>query len=217
MIFLLPLSLKAMSSLRPSERLIRVLAFSTTLLLYAGGGFGIGWNRHLFELKTPPTSGSALHLSFTQIKLVAVEDPPPQKKPELLSPEEVDVALEERVKEPDPKPEKAEAFVSQEATAPKSTLDPDALLAWVREQMEKEKEYPITAQRAGYEGRFNLLIQVGIDGRIDEAHIESGKGHPLLRRSVEKIIKRLPGRSFGQPLDQAVELPFDFIFQIERR
>lgn len=204
-----------MNKLRPSERLVRLLAFSLSLLLYGGGITGVyRWSENLSKQDPVPVSMKAVNLSFAQMELTAVEETPPP--PEITPPpEEADVALEEVIKKPEPEPVQANAQVTQEAAAPAAPIETDALLAWVLEQIEKEKYYPATAKRAGYEGTFDLLVTVGADGTISEAVVLSGFGHPLLRRSIEKMMGLLPGRSFGQPLGRAVEIPIEFEFELE--
>ena len=204
-----------MNKLRPSERFVRLLAFSLSLLLYAGGGAaGYLWGKRLSETPPPPVHVNAVNLSFAQMELVAVEEPPPPKEPEPLPPEEVDVVLEEIIEEPEPEPIKAEALVNQEAAAPESITDADALTAWVQLQIENEKYYPPSARRAGYEGTFDLLVVLEKDGTISEAVITYGRGHPLLRRALEKMLGNLPGRNYGQPLGQTIDVPVEFQFEL---
>jgi len=201
---------------RSSEGAIRSLAFSLTLLLYAGGGAaGYLWGRSLSEEKAAPVQFNAVNLSFAQMELVAVEEPPPPKEPEPPPPEEVDVVLEEIIEEPEPEPVEADAFVSQEASAVEEEVNPDALSEWVLEQIQKEKYYPPSAQRAGYEGVFDLLVVVGSAGTILDASIVYGRGHPLLRRSLEKMLGKISGRSFGKPIGQTVEMEVEFEFELE--
>lgn len=154
-----------------------------------------------------------VQLHFAQMELRAVVETPPE--PEPSPPEEAEEALEEIVETPEPEPVKAEAHVTQEASAPQTPpVDPDRLRLWVQEQIEKEKYYPVAAQRAGYEGQFRLLVKIGRDGKISEAAVLGGKGHPILRRSLEKIMTALPGRSFGAPLPEPDELSFEFEFKL---
>ena len=207
-----------MNKLRPSERWIRFLAFVFSILLYVAivGVIWFGADR-LSEEEAPSIHINAVNLSFAQMELVAVEEPPPPKEPEPLPPEEVDVALEEIIEEPEPEPEpvQADALVSQEASSIDEEVAVGALSDWVSEQIQREKYYPRTAQRAGYEGVFDLLVIIDADGTISEATITYGKGHPLLRRSLEKILGILIGRNFGQPIGQAVEMPIEFEFELE--
>lgn len=150
----------------------------------------------------------AVRLQFAQMELQAVREPTPL-------PREADAAMEELPKEPD-EPVPADAQIVQEAAAPKiPPVKQNALLTWVYEQIEKEKYYPASAQRAGYEGTFNLQVSIGTDGIISRAKVLGGKGHPLLRSSLEKVLNRLVGRSFGQPLPAPVELPFEFQFKLD--
>ncbi len=105
--------------------------------------------------------------------------------------------------------------MTQEASAPAvPPVDRNVLLDWVRAQIEKEKYYPPAARNAGFEGQFQLLIKIGTDGKITEAVVLEGKGHPMLRRSLEKIMAGLIGRDFGQTLPAPVELPFEFEFKL---
>lgn len=205
-----------MNKLHPFECRIWLLAFSLSLLLYAGGGAaGYLWGRTLSEGETPPpVYVKAVNLSFAQMELVAVEEPPPPKEPEPLPPEEVDVVLKEIIEEPEPEPIQAEALVNQEAAAPEPMTDTAALAAWVQQQIEKEKYYPPSARRAGYEGTFDLLVIIEKDGTISEAGITYGRGHPMLRRALEKMLGNLPGRNYGQPLGQTVEMEVEFGFEL---
>ena len=205
-----------MNKLRPSERLVRFLAFSLCLLLYAGGGaIGYFWGRGSSEEDVASIHVNAVKLSFAQIELVAVEEPPPPKEPEPLPPEDVDVVLEEIIEELEPEPVEADALVSQEASSADEEVTVDALSNWVLEQIQKEKYYPPSAQRAGYEGVFDLLVVIGSDGIILDASIVYGRGHPLLRRSLEKMLGKLPGRGFGQPIGQTVEMEVEFEFALQ--
>ena len=220
-----------MNKARPSERWIRLLALAFSIFPYAALIWGVGfWADRLLNEDPPAVSVNAVNLSFSQMELVKIEETPPPKEPEPLPlleepdplppPDEVDVVLEEVTKEPKPEPEiaepepvQAEAQVTQEASAPEvEVVNTDRLMAWVSWQVEKEKYYPKVAQRAGYEGTFHVVVRIEADGTISAAVISSGEGHPLLRRSLEKIAASLLGRSFGQPLDEAIsfDIPVDY-------
>ena len=210
-----------MNKFRTSERLSGVLAFALCGLFYVAVAALI-----FFLMKNRPPEPRAfnpapVNLSFAQIELQAATEPPPDVKPEPPPPEKVDMVIEEVVTllEPPPPepPQRVEtpAQITQEASAPATPpVDRNVLLNWVREQIEKEKYYPPAARNAGYEGRFRLLIKIGTDGKISEATVLDGKGHPMLRRSLEKIMTGLIGRDFGQTLPDPVELPFDFEFKL---
>ena len=168
-------------------------------------------------------------MQFTQIEMTQVaEPPPPEPEPEpepevveepepepLPEPEEADIALEEIVEEPkpeaipEPEPvqEEAEvvAQVTQEASAPEPVVNVDQVGAWVRSVVEKEKSYPKAASRAGYEGEYQIRVTVGANGVIESADILSGRGHPLLKRTVARMLKKLPGQSYGQPVGEVRE------------
>ncbi|MDD3275451.1 MAG: energy transducer TonB, partial [Kiritimatiellales bacterium] len=119
---------------------------------------------------------------------------------------------------PPPEPQQrveTPAQVTQEASAPAAPpVDRNVLLDWVREQIEKEKYYPPAARNAGFEGKFVLSVKIGMDGKISEALVVDGKGHPMLRRSLEKIMAGLIGRDSGRMIYESVELPFEFEFKL---
>ena len=201
-----------MNKLSPSERLSRLLAFALSILLYAGAGSAILYRMERFMAEQPALRVQAINLDFAQMELQAAVEPPPPPEP---VPEEADTALEELVKEPEPEPVPAEARVVQAAAAPEvPPVEQNALLAWAVEQIEREKYYPASARRAGYKGTFQVRVTVGTDGILSGAEVRGGRGHPLLRRSLEKILGRLIGRSYGQPLPQPAELSFEFEFKL---
>ncbi|MFA7257623.1 MAG: TonB family protein [Kiritimatiellales bacterium] len=204
-----------MNKIRTSERLSGLLAFALSSLFYIAVIALV-----LFRMRSRLAPQSAFNpapvtLSFAQIELQAAAESPPEIKPEPSPPEEAEVAIEPKPEPPPPKPVKADAQVTQEASAPmEPSVDRNVLLDWVREQIEKEKYYPPAARNAGFEGQFQLLIKIGTDGKISEAAVLEGNGHPMLRRSLEKIMTGLIGRGFGQTLPDPVELPFDFEFRL---
>ncbi|MDK2857611.1 MAG: periplasmic protein TonB [Verrucomicrobiota bacterium] len=217
-----------MNKLNTARRLSRLLALALSSLFYIAAGVLIrSWTQNR-SAERPAFSPPAVNLSFAQIELQAAEPPPviepepvPEPEeiaPEPLPPEKNDMAKEELPEtrtEPEPEPRSPEAQVTQEASAPTiQPVAPNILRAWVREQIEKEKYYPPSARNAGYEGGFRLLVKIGTDGKISEARVLGGHGHSLLRRAVEKITGSLPGRDFGQPIPEPVELPFEFEFKL---
>lgn len=185
----------------------------------------------LFWTKTRPVeplafSSAPVNLSFDQIELQAAEPPPevvpepePEPVPEEIIPEPVpqeNVEPKPEEPPPEPKPVKVEAKVTQVASArTEPPVDKGRLLKWVYEQIEKEKYYPQSARNAGHEGQFKLRVTIGVDGKISEAVVLGGRGHMLLRRSLDKILAGLPGRDFGRTLDKPAELEFVFEFKLE--
>ncbi|MCC7299963.1 MAG: TonB family protein [Verrucomicrobia bacterium] len=87
-------------------------------------------------------------------------------------------------------------------------------LAKLRAMIEAEKYYPPSAQKAGYEGRFRLQVKIGTDGRILSAAVLDGKGHPMLRHALKKIMTGLQGRDIGQTLPSPLDLSFEFEFKL---
>lgn len=168
-----------------------------------------------------------VRLSISQIALKTAEPPPvqplpepsparpePEQEPLPTEPEKKNVPADPASIFQEPPPESTPAQVTQEASAEVPGAARDVLLAWVREQIEKEKYYPQAARNAGYEGRFRLVIKVGTAGSITDAAVLEGRGHPLLRRSLEKIMAGLKGRNSGQTPAAPVELMFDFEFKL---
>lgn len=197
-----------MNKFRTTERLSGLLAVVLSGLFYLAVATLI-----LFLMKTQSPPPPAFHpapvnLSFAQIELQSAAAPPPTVESE--PPEEAEVAIEEPVAPPEwmppehpPEPRfvEATAQVTQQASAPTiPPVDPDRLIAWVQMLIEKEKYYPPAARSAGFEGQFRLLITIGTNGRVSTAVVIDGKGHPMLRRSLEKIAAGLAGRDFGQAL-----------------
>lgn len=212
-----------MNKIRTTERFSGVLAFAFSALFYIAVAALI-----VFLMQNRPSQPAAfspapVNLSFAQIELQAAAEPPPVVEPEPEPPpsEKVDVVTEEIVVQPEPPPPEpqriieAPAQVTQKASAPAvPPVDRKVLLGWVREQIDKEKYYPPAARNAGLEGQYRLLVKIGSDGKISEAVVLNGEGHPMLRRSLEKIMSGLVGRGFGQTLPDPVELPFDFEFRL---
>jgi len=200
---------------RTSERLSGVLAFALSGLFYVAVAALI-----LFLIKNHSTEPRAfnlapVNLSFAQIELQAAAEPPPEIKPEPPPLEKAEVAIEPEPEPPPPEPVRVEAQVTQEASAPATPpVDRNVLLDWVRKQIEKEKYYPPAARNAGFEGKFILSVKIGTDGKISEATVLDGTGHPMLRRSLGKIMAGLIDRDSGQTISAPVELPFEFEFKL---
>jgi TonB family protein len=204
------------NNLRTATCVARLIAFVISLFLYGGTLWLIAFwaNQWVDEPRALPVEISLNWSEAPQVEQVAVEEPPPPVEQE-PPPEEVDVALEELVEEPEPEPVFAEAQVSQEASAPELIDEKNPLLAWVQARIEKEKYYPAAARRAGIEGDYVLAIAVRADGTIESAEVVSGKGHFLLRRALDKMIGALPGQQFPGQLSQKERLEFSFSFNLE--
>jgi TonB family protein len=219
------------NKIRTYERGFRYLSFLLTLLLFVGGAAIFRWlDDHLApEEPSAASPAAAVTLDFFQMEMVAEvrESVPEKKEPEPLPPpEEVDVALEEIVEEPEPEvepeeelilePVDSDAQVNQDAIfVEEVAVDFDALQVWAMEQVELVKYYPPSAQRIGLEGTYEILVTVGSDGVILSAEVMDGKGHLFLRRALEKMMKRLPGRGWGQPVGESVDIPIEFSFDLD--
>jgi outer membrane biosynthesis protein TonB len=221
------------NNLHTSERRSSRLAFALSCLLHIAAGTLIFFVVRNFAVEQWPSMGpGTANSNVMQIELRPVASVSAQ--PVLLpTPKPAEVPLEEIQKPPEPQPESvvsrpaeaSESQVSAEAqtaqmaqSASASAVQPTSrnqLLDWVRVQIEKEKYYPQAARNAGYEGRFRLLVKIGMDGKISEAAVLDGQGHLLLRRSLEKIMAGLKGRDFGRTLAAPIELPFEFEFKLK--
>lgn len=169
----------------------------------------------------------AVRLSIAQMELQT--EPAPMTKPELqpkrkVRPEEeADVALEKAVEkvEPIPKPqpepipdvEVPVAHVNQEASAPQMVSNPDDVQGWLLEKIEKEKYYPLSAQRLGLKGKFDLKIMIDETGTIQSAEVLGGEGHQLLRQAVEKILSKITGLKYSKPIGEPMGFEVEFEFE----
>jgi outer membrane biosynthesis protein TonB len=115
--------------------------------------------------------------------------------------------------EPLPESDAPVALVTQEAAAEVLLVNPDAILDWVLEQIEKEKYYPPTAERLGITGIFDLTVTVDQGGTIIFTEVHDGKGHRVLRQALEKMLIKLIGRNFGRSISEAVEFEVEFEFE----
>jgi|GEM_PF-2035712 len=84
-------------------------------------------------------------------------------------------------------------------------------LAKLRAMVEQEKFYPLSAQKAGYTGRFRVRIRLETDGTISGCEIAERRGHPLLGKAVEVTLEKIRGRTLGMVLPER----FDILLPIE--
>lgn len=216
-----------MNRVRPGERWVRLIALCLCGAVYFVVLDLIFQGLEKQRQNSRPIAG-AVTLSFAQMELQAPVAPPPEPEQELKpevqpDPDEADVALEkiEEVPEPQPEPEptpmpESEAVpaqVTQHATAPALLVNRDVLQDWVVEQIEREKYYPAAAERLGLQGAFDLVVRVDETGTILSAEVLEGNGHRILRQALEKMLRKLPGLRFGQPISRAVEFEIEFSFE----
>ncbi len=85
-------------------------------------------------------------------------------------------------------------------------------IAKLRALVEREKYYPPSAQKAGYTGRFSVLIRIDPDGTISGCEIAERRGHPMLGRAVETAMQKIRGTNIGWSLPERYEflLPVEF-------
>lgn len=226
-----------MNKFKTSRRLSGLLAFGVSALLYAAGGTAVFlWTKHFLEKPRHVQVPAPIRMEFAQIELQASvpEEPEPEEEPPPPV-EDADVALEEVPEEepppeppeeppepapeeiqPEPEPEPAPAQVTQQAAAPQiPPVDSDELLAWVQGLIEQAKYYPASARRAGFEGEFEVTVEVNTSGVVTRTSIQNGRGHPVLRRALEKILGTLIDRRYSRPLDAPQQIDFRFEFELE--
>jgi outer membrane biosynthesis protein TonB len=211
----------------PSELLIRLAALCLCAALYSALLFLIFQTLEKQRRTAAPVAG-AMHIDFVQIEQQAEPEPMPEPEPVSepeMQPEELedaDVAPEEPPKKPKPEPSPPKkppvpdapvAKVTQEAAAPDTAVPSDQVLAWVIEQIEKEKYYPPAAERFGLRGVFDLTVTVDQTGTIVSAEVLDGHGHRILRQALEKMLAKLPGRRFGQPTGELTDYAVTFEFE----
>lgn len=227
MMFQSPPYLPGVNKPSPGERWVRLAA-----LCLCGAVYFIVLGLIFQGLEKQKQEGvpvvSAVTLSFVQVELQAEQEPQSEQEPEpeqevLPEPEDADVALETVEEKPEPKPqpkpepvvesEAPVANVSQQAAAPVHVVSPDVLQGWVVEQIERETYYPAAAERLGLQGKFDLVVTVNEAGTILSAEILEGRGHRILRQALEKMLNKLPGRNFGQPVGEELEFQVEFSFE----
>jgi protein TonB len=69
-------------------------------------------------------------------------------------------------------------------------LDPEQLRETLG-RLSEELLYPADALRRGLEGEVTILVELGEDGRILDASIASGSGHPSLDDAAVRAVKKL--------------------------
>jgi protein TonB len=76
-------------------------------------------------------------------------------------------------------------------------------------RLSEELLYPADALRRGLEGEVVILVELGADGRILEASIASGSGHPTLDDAAVRAVKRL-GTLGSASAHKSILLPVRF-------
>jgi protein TonB len=64
----------------------------------------------------------------------------------------------------------------------------------LRSETQRQARYPAMARREGWEGRGELLLVVGEDGRIAELKLVRSSGHTLLDRALIEGVRRAQSR-----------------------
>lgn len=64
----------------------------------------------------------------------------------------------------------------------------------LRSETQRQAKYPAVARREGWEGRGELLLVVGEDGRIAELKLVRSSGHTLLDRALIEGVRRAQSR-----------------------
>ena len=75
----------------------------------------------------------------------------------------------------------------------------ETLLARLAEMIERHKDYPKAARRAGYEGVVVMAVTVDGSGVVVGSSVDRGSPHALLDKAAEKAV----GRLLGERIDGA--------------
>ena len=73
--------------------------------------------------------------------------------------------------------------------------------------------YPLSARRAGREGRAVLLVVVGAGGECREIRIEESSGTPSLDEAAAAAVRLwrfIPAQSAGKAVEAAIRVPIAF-------
>lgn len=211
----------------PFERLSKYLALLLTVTVFLGLYKITLYKSKKLEEKRPQ-SIQAVNLNFEQIALqaeVSTEKPKPKPEPEVVQEkqEKADIAQEKIIEQSvvevteaplEPKiEEEVIAQVTQEASAKSDLVETEVLFSWVKEQIEREKYYPLSAQRMGLTGAYELLVKVDETGEIESAEIIGGHGHSILNKALLKMLKKVVGKQFEIPIGAPQEIELEFRFE----
>jgi protein TonB len=64
----------------------------------------------------------------------------------------------------------------------------------LRSETQRQAKYPAVGRREGWEGRGELLLVVGEDGRVAELKLVRSSGHTLLDRALIEGVRRAQSR-----------------------
>jgi protein TonB len=74
-------------------------------------------------------------------------------------------------------------------------------------------EYPRLARKKHWEGVVWLLVDVSVDGSVDDLEVEKTCGHKILDRAAQRTVKRWqfsPATRGGLPVSSQVRIPVRF-------
>lgn len=77
--------------------------------------------------------------------------------------------------------------------------------------------YPRWAVRQGWQGRFDIALEILKDGSVGPTQVMRSTGYSLLDQSAEKAVKKWkfhPAIENGQPVATCIQMPV--LFQIEK-
>jgi len=126
---------------------------------------------------------------------------PVQPAPVVMAPDEAqyDAPVQNEPSLPAPAPIQAEAARGTPAPGHSRGVDmPEAtpmqrVLAALAELVERHKEYPRAARRAGYQGTVLMEVTLRGDGVIDNFGLAEGSAYSLLDRATERAFARMQG------------------------
>ena len=124
----------------------------------------------------------------------------PKVKPEppVETPAQADIQAEQPAQPPTPTVPVASsrptADPAKVAAVPVQPTDMSLILSSLTQLIERHKDYPKAARRAGYEGIVVIKVVLDKDGVITGWAMEQGSTYPVLDKAAEKTFTRLVGQ-----------------------
>lgn len=93
------------------------------------------------------------------------------------------------------------------AAAPAEPTDMAHILAVLAQLIERHKDYPKAARRAGYEGVVIMTVSMDKNGVVTDWSLHQGSEHALLDKAAEKTFGRLIGQKIqGANLEDTLRI-----------
>jgi periplasmic protein TonB len=180
-------------------------------------------------VKTPPRTMAIKPINDTVIKETPPADPKPfeQLLPNDFPPPPIDIIKPDKPIDPIAPPDlptggDTAAFNGggiDPIVLPEKPIDPPPVIRLPPGMDQRyasylQPSYPAAARRADMEGRVELRVLVGIDGRIKAAEVKRSSGHEILdQAAIEHALKKWrfkPATQDGKPIEGWLLVPISF-------